>query len=285
MKKILLFSLLILFSNHLIGQTISKGKSDKDYAGIKGQVYIDHIPDNNSTIFVTNKNLTKLYGINPTYSKDNQGGYYSISYLPVDKELNVYCFRKSLNRIQKKEIELSKGEVKELHFIKSKQAFNPGFEGNFYARIISLLENSSEQKVSQTLIGKLNNLSEKNKKENSQSFSFRISEKKYNIDQVQSAISKEFGSNYRVADWNDVKNYKSDIQSFVNKIGGMRGDEKHLLVTRNGEHFYSSNRHYYISYHNHHKPSHYQAHDNIDNFLISLGSWKGKKHILVIKKE
>ena len=35
------------------------------------------------------------------------------------------------------------------------------------------------------------------------------------------------------------------------------------------------NRHYYISRHDGNKPAHYLAHDNIDNYTISLGSWYG----------
>jgi len=43
-------------------------------------------------------------------------------------------------------------------------------------------------------------------------------------------------------------------------------------------------RDYYATRHEHNKPAGYLAHDNIDNYLISLGSWSGSRKIMASRK-
>ena len=99
-------------------------------------------------------------------------------------------------------------------------------------------------------------------------------------------IQQLFGSEYRVADWNDLINYYNnggDLLELYNGLGlTTYGDSAY--VKRSGGSSYSETRHYYASRHNHHKPSYYLAHENIDNHLISLGSWYGSNNIMAIKK-
>lgn len=112
---------------------------------------------------------------------------------------------------------------------------------------------------------------------------FIITKGVYDINEVEKGVKLEFGDKYRVADWVDVQAYKNNIQYFVKKIGGMQAAESSLTVTRNGQNFFSGKRRYFITLHNHNKPSSYLAHDQIDKYYLSLGSWWGKRHVLCIK--
>lgn len=113
---------------------------------------------------------------------------------------------------------------------------------------------------------------------------FKITKNRYDTHDVKQAVIREFGHNYRVADWNDILKYKYKIKDFIQTIGGMGGEHKSLTVTLNGKLRYSSNRPYFITFHNHNKPPNYLAHANIDKYYLSLGSWKGKRFVLCVKK-
>lgn len=100
---------------------------------------------------------------------------------------------------------------------------------------------------------------------------------------INMAVQNEYGDNYRVADWNDIVKYSGSIQQFVKSIN--LEEYKSAFVTFNGNRFWSSKRQYFISYHNHNKPSGYLAHENIDNYYISLGSWYNvNAYILCVRK-
>ncbi len=101
----------------------------------------------------------------------------------------------------------------------------------------------------------------------------------------QSACDDEFGPNADVADWTQVESLWSDVSepefnySFMDRIGmTFRGAD--AFVYRNGDKKYQSDRSYFISRHNHDLPDHYLAHDDIDNYLLSLGSWDSSHPIL-----
>ena len=102
------------------------------------------------------------------------------------------------------------------------------------------------------------------------------------------ACLEEYGNLYRIADWIDIKNAyikkdKSTLHKQFVTLGFKHEDNskgKNLAVARNGNELFTGSRHYYISYHNHNRPGHYLAHDNINNFEVSLGSWHGDFHIL-----
>jgi Protein of unknown function (DUF1566) len=100
------------------------------------------------------------------------------------------------------------------------------------------------------------------------------------------ACQNEFGTKARLADWNDITAYYSaggNMYSFFDTVGlppaGSDGT-RNLTVSRNGSEMYSSTRHYYITRHDHNLPSYYLAHANIDNYLLSLGSWTINGHAL-----
>lgn len=105
-----------------------------------------------------------------------------------------------------------------------------------------------------------------------------------NLEQV---VKNECGDNYRIADWQDVLAYKNNIKEFIGQIDMKvgEGEGKSLIVTNNRQHFWNGRRHFFISRFDHSLPSHYKAHENIDNHYISLGSWYGlKMQVLCIEK-
>jgi len=95
-----------------------------------------------------------------------------------------------------------------------------------------------------------------------------------------------FGSGYRIADWTDLKNYYSNGGDLLYLFDGLGLTDyrNRASVKNNGNQFYSSSRGYFAERHEHNLPSGWLAHDNIDNYLISLGSWYGKRKIMVHKK-
>ncbi len=101
------------------------------------------------------------------------------------------------------------------------------------------------------------------------------------------AVQSEFGSDYRVADWNDLVAYHNDGGDLLALYDGlgMTNYGHSASVTRSGDPSYSSTRYYFASRHEHNKPGSYLAHANIDNYLLSLGSWNGTRKILAIKKD
>jgi hypothetical protein len=101
-------------------------------------------------------------------------------------------------------------------------------------------------------------------------------------------VEDVFGSEYKAADWTDLKEYyeNNGSQDLIDLMDNLNitEDNKNAFVYRNGDKKYSSDRWYFMSRHNHDLPSHYLSHDNIDNNLIDLGSWDGDHRILAIKK-
>lgn len=115
---------------------------------------------------------------------------------------------------------------------------------------------------------------------------FGITDSTYDYNSDWDAICDSiFGSAYRVADWTDLENYYSgggDLLALYDGLG--RSDYRNsVYLKRNGSQFYTSTRAYLAERHEHLLPSGWLAHDHIDNYLISLGSWYGSNYILVYK--
>lgn len=116
---------------------------------------------------------------------------------------------------------------------------------------------------------------------------FAITAGRYGINEDWSiAVDSELGSNYRPLDWTELKEYYNqggDMLALFDDLG-LTEYRNGAAILRNGKQCYSSTRGYFASRHEHNKPSNYLAHENIDNYLISLGSWDGERKILAIKK-
>ena len=90
---------------------------------------------------------------------------------------------------------------------------------------------------------------------------------------------------YRVAEWSDLVDYYNDGGDLLTLFDGLGLTEykNSASIKRNGQQHYSSTRGYFVSRHEHNLPSGYLAHENIDNYLLSLGSWSGNRKIMVYK--
>src|SRR6056297_3096359 len=116
---------------------------------------------------------------------------------------------------------------------------------------------------------------------------FGVTTARYDDDSDWDEIVNDlFGAEYRVADWNDLKAIYNNGEDLLDLFDGLEMTEykDSAYVKRNGDPTYSSTRYYSAARHEHNKPSSYMAHDNIDNYLLSLGSWYGSNEIMAIKK-
>ena len=100
-------------------------------------------------------------------------------------------------------------------------------------------------------------------------------------------INDLFGDEYRVADWNDLKEYYQKGGDLIRLFDVLElyKYNSHAFLTRDGNKSYSPERYYFASRHTHDKPEEYLAHDHINHYMISLGSWEGSRKILAIKKQ
>lgn len=87
-------------------------------------------------------------------------------------------------------------------------------------------------------------------------------------------------SGMRLADWNDIVAYYNgggSMADFMNNLGIQGGQNYH--VTWNGAEIWNGGladgrkRRYFFARHDHNKPGHFLAHADIDNHLLTLGSW------------
>jgi len=116
---------------------------------------------------------------------------------------------------------------------------------------------------------------------------FAITKDSYACDSDWDAVVQQiFGNEYRVADWNDLKAYYSSTGNILELLDGlgMTNYKDNAFVTCNGQRIWSSGRYYFIERHNHNLPSYFLAHDNIDNYAVSLDSWNITTKILAIRK-
>lgn len=118
----------------------------------------------------------------------------------------------------------------------------------------------------------------------------------------------QLGTGMRLADWNDIVAYYDTNGSLEEFISGLKMsvkeeipfignfnlntivfydyDEKELIpytpgggfrISYNGDPRYgNSNRHFFVARHDHLKPPGFLAHDNLNNYQLTLGSWFGQ---------
>lgn len=120
----------------------------------------------------------------------------------------------------------------------------------------------------------------------------------------------ELGEDFRIADWNDILAFYSEGGSLDDFIAGLKmaeRDEREEMffpmdftlqmttvnitempkevpdaiadeyrISKEGEPRYQTGRHYFVGRHEHIKPPDFLAHDHINNYQLTLGSWRGK---------
>lgn len=114
---------------------------------------------------------------------------------------------------------------------------------------------------------------------------FRITSGKYNEkEDLDQMIMKEFGNQYRLADWNDIQPFSENIEEWADSVGLAEGEENSLLISNEGYRIWLG-RQYYISRFDHNKPEHFLAFGSIDDNFVCLGSWFGlNMHVLTVRK-
>ena len=120
-------------------------------------------------------------------------------------------------------------------------------------------------------------------------FPFRITAGKYvSTDNLENAVQNEFGSNYKLADWNDVVSFCNEktAAQFIDLLGWSSGESNSLLISANNAQFWGlTNRHYYMTRFDHKPTQGYLSHKNIENHYIDLGSWDNiTMKVLAVKK-
>lgn len=114
----------------------------------------------------------------------------------------------------------------------------------------------------------------------------------HNLDETEDLKAEcqaHFGEGMRLADWNDILAYYRAGGSMTDFIAELKIQLEYVnpedmeaipntgyRISRNGELRWQGDRHYFFARHDHVKRSDFLAHDNIDNYLLSLGSWFGK---------
>ena len=99
-------------------------------------------------------------------------------------------------------------------------------------------------------------------------------------------IQQTLGSDYRMADWNDLKAYYNNGDDLLNLFDNLGLEEYNnsVAVTFGGDKSRSSTRYYFASRHEGNVPSYYAVHDYIGSHVLSLGSWSGSRKLLAVKK-
>ena len=108
-------------------------------------------------------------------------------------------------------------------------------------------------------------------------------------DDLKAECKKQLGAGVRLADWNDILAYHQAGGSMADFIAELEipleylnpGDMEPIpnagyRISWNGElRWQNGNRHFFFARHDRIKRAGFLAHDNIDNYLLSLGSWFG----------
>lgn len=99
---------------------------------------------------------------------------------------------------------------------------------------------------------------------------FKVTSQKYLCtNDLEAAVKAEFGNDWTVADWENVKLLSSEEHG---NIDMNKGDE--FLILNDGQKYYSGARHYFIAKHEGQVPGGFLVHDQIGNNYFSLGSWE-----------
>lgn len=115
---------------------------------------------------------------------------------------------------------------------------------------------------------------------------------KHDLDEkgdLKTECKQKLGEGVRLADWNDIVAYYEAGGSvdefiealkipleYVNPNDMDPIPNTHYRISMNGELRWNGDRHYFFTRHDHTKRGDFLAHDEIDDFHLSLGSWFGE---------
>ena len=114
---------------------------------------------------------------------------------------------------------------------------------------------------------------------------FRItSSRHHQKEDLDKVVMEEFGDEYRLADWNDIRSLQANLGEWADAVGITEGEAGSLLISNDGYRIWLG-RQFYLSRFNHNKPKQYLAHDNIEKNLLCLGSWyEVDLYVLAVKR-
>lgn len=108
-------------------------------------------------------------------------------------------------------------------------------------------------------------------------------------DNLKAECKAQLGEGVRLADWNDIAAYVKAGGSLEDFINALQIPLEYVTpedmepipntayrISMNNELHWIGDRHYFFARHDHTKRDDFLAHNNIDNYHLSLGSWFGK---------
>ena len=105
-------------------------------------------------------------------------------------------------------------------------------------------------------------------------YTFRLTSKKYEANEVENAVKQEFGQHASVADWAVLKReYAGKADSFLSGIGVKHNED--VWVNRNGTGYYQGPRRYFLAKIDGVGREDFLIHDTWDGNTVWLGSWSG----------
>ena len=98
---------------------------------------------------------------------------------------------------------------------------------------------------------------------------------------LKAACKEKLGVGVRLADWNDLVAYHAAGGSLSDLIANLKipieaPNSPQYRISMNGKLLWRGRRHYFVARHDHTKREGFLAHDNIDGYHLTLGSWFGK---------
>ena len=98
---------------------------------------------------------------------------------------------------------------------------------------------------------------------------------------LKAACKEKLGAGVRLADWNDLIAYHKAGGSLTDLIANLKipievANSQQYRISMNGELTWNGDRHYLVARHDHTVRAGFLAHDDIDNYHLTLGSWFGK---------
>ena len=98
---------------------------------------------------------------------------------------------------------------------------------------------------------------------------------------LKAACKEKLGVGVRLADWNDLIAYHKAGGSLTDLLANLKipievADSQQYRISMNGELTWNGDRHYFVARHDHTVRAGFLAHDDIDNYHLTLGSWFGK---------
>ncbi len=120
-------------------------------------------------------------------------------------------------------------------------------------------------------------------------------------DDLNAECELQLGGGVRLADWNDIVAFyegggsldefiaavkmsiRDDMRPYFEQVVKTKKPKEvpdaiadEYRISKEGEPRYQTGRHYFVGRHEHIKPPGFLAHDHINNYQLTLGSWRGK---------